>query len=125
MPSPVFDDALNSASHADLRPLVSVVLPVYNGEAFVERALRSFLAQTWRPMELLIVNDGSQDRTAEVLAPWIEKLNSDSSQRVAVRYFEQENQGQPAATNRAIEEARGEFVALLDADDEWLPEHVE
>jgi glycosyltransferase involved in cell wall biosynthesis len=97
-----------------LQPLVSVVIPAYNAEAFVARAIASALAQTWTAREIVVVDDGSTDATATVVKSFGEQ----------VRYLHQPNAGQVAATNRGIQAARGAIVALLDADDEWLPERL-
>ncbi|MBK8993570.1 MAG: glycosyltransferase family 2 protein, partial [Gammaproteobacteria bacterium] len=95
--------------------LVSVVIPAYNAAAFIERAVDSVLTQSYRSREVLVVNDGSTDRTGEVLARY----------GSAIRVIDQPNGGLSSARNRGIREARGEFVALLDADDRWLPEKLE
>lgn len=95
-------------------PLVSVVIPVYNGEAFVAQAIESVLAQTWSNVELIVVNDGSTDRSAEVVANYADRLV----------LIEQENRGVAAARNAGMQQARGAFVALLDQDDWWRPEKL-
>ncbi len=92
-----------------MAPLVSVIIPVYNGERFLADALRSVLAQDYRPIEVLVIDDGSTDASAEI------------AQRHEVRYFRQDNAGAPSARNLGLTHARGELVALLDADDLWLP----
>lgn len=90
---------------------VSVVIPTYNHRDYVVRTLESVLAQTAPPTEVIVVNDGSPDDTADVLRPLAESGR--------IRYIEQPNAGQAAARNRGLAEARGEFVAFLDDDDEW------
>jgi glycosyltransferase involved in cell wall biosynthesis len=95
---------------------VSVVIPTYRHRDYVAAALASVEAQTFRDFEIVVVNDGSPDDTEAVLRPWID--------RGAIRYVAQENRGQAAARNRGIELARGEFVALLDDDDLWLPDKL-
>jgi glycosyltransferase involved in cell wall biosynthesis len=90
--------------------LVSIIIPVYNGEAFLARALKSVFEQDYRPMEIIVVDDGSSDATARIAKGW-----------AAVRYFYQPNQGHGTAKNTGIEKSRGEFLAFLDADDWWAP----
>ena len=94
------------------RPLVSCVVPVHDGERFLGEALDSVLEQTYEPLEIVVVDDGSTDGTAEVAAGYGE----------AIRYFHQENAGPSAARNRGVEASRGELIAFLDADDLWVPE---
>ncbi len=96
-----------------IRPTVSVVIPAYKHAAYIAQAIDSVLAQTFRDFELIVVNDGSPDNTAEVVKPYVE-----SGQ--VTRYIEQANAGQAAARNRGIAAARGRYIALLD-DDDWWP----
>ena len=96
---------------------VSVIVPTYKHRDFVLATLDSVFAQTFTDYEVIVVNDGSPDDTADVLRPLAEAGR--------IRYVEQENQGQAAARNRGIAQARGEFVALLDDDDLWPPDKLE
>ena len=97
-------------------PMVSVVIPTYNRAGLVQRALASALAQNHRNLEVLVVDDASTDETQSVIAGY------DDSR---VRYLRQEtNRGVAAARNRAMREARGDYIAFLDSDDEWLPEKL-
>lgn len=92
---------------------VSVIIPLYNKSATIVRTLASVRAQTFRDFELIVVDDGSTD---------------DSAAKVAgedVRLIRQANAGPGAARNRGIREAHGEYLAFLDADDEWLPGYLE
>jgi glycosyltransferase involved in cell wall biosynthesis len=90
------------------RPLVSAIMPVYNGDAFLPASLDSLLAQDYDPYEIVVCDDGSTDRTPEILASF-----------PGIRVLRQENQGAAAARNAAIAASRGEFVATFDADDTW------
>jgi len=95
-------------------PRVSVVVPCFNAEPYLRQALESVRAQTRSPLECLVVDDGSTDRSAEIAASF----------GPPVRLLRQHNQGRAAAANRAIAEARGDLVMFLDADDFWHPEMV-
>ncbi len=94
-------------------PLVSVIIPVYNGERFIRDAVDSILSQDYSALEIIAVNDGSTDKTRDVISD----LSGDLS--VEIRYFEQDNSGPAAARNRGIKEASGEYIAFLDVDDLW------
>ena len=98
-------------------PLVTVVVPVFDGERHVCEAVSSVLAQTYANLELILVNDGSTDGTRAALEPYL-VLDR-------VRYLEQARRGPGAARNLALAQARGEIVAFLDHDDTWLPEKLE
>lgn len=98
-----------------VKPTFTVVIPLYNKEREIEGTLRSVLAQSRLPEEILVVDDGSTDRSAEQ----VEAISSP-----LVRLIRQPNGGVCAARNRAIAEARGEYIALLDADDEWEPDYL-
>lgn len=100
------------------RALVSVVMPVYNQADYLPAAIDSVLSQTYPNIELILLNDGSTDRSPEIGREYAAK---DSR----VRFFEQKNRGLAAARNAAIEKAEGEFICLLDSDDCMLPEKVE
>jgi glycosyltransferase involved in cell wall biosynthesis len=99
-------------------PLVSVIIPAYNTERFIERTLKSVLSQTYKNIEVLVVNDGSQDRTAEIV-----KSIAEQDQRVIL--LQQPNSGVAAARNLGIQKSKGEFVAPIDADDIWYPQNLE
>jgi glycosyltransferase involved in cell wall biosynthesis len=90
-------------------PLVSVVVPVHEGERFLARALVSALAQDHRPLEVVVVDDGSSDGSAEIAASH------------PVRLLRQPNRGVAAARNAGVSASKGELLAFLDQDDEWLP----
>jgi len=98
-------------------PAVSVIIPVYNASDYIAGALESVFSQTFSAFEAILVNDGSEDRDRlqQALTPY----------RSRMIYLEQENRGPSAARNRAIQQARGEWLAFLDADDLWLPSYLE
>jgi glycosyltransferase involved in cell wall biosynthesis len=97
-------------------PLVTVVIPVFNGERFIAQALDSVLRQTFTDWELVIVDDGSTDATAQRIEPYL--------QLPSIRYIRQKNRGSGSARNRALSVAKGRYVALLDHDDLWLPDKL-
>jgi glycosyltransferase involved in cell wall biosynthesis len=97
-----------------LNPLVSIVIPAYNRAGEIGRAVTSAFNQTYRPIEVVVVDDGSKDNTAEVVAGYPE-----------VRYYRQENRGASGARNRGVELAQGEYVAFLDSDDLWVKNKLE
>ena len=92
-------------------PLVSVVIPAYNAAAFLEEALASVVAQDCGPIEMIVVDDGSSDRTSEVARSF----------EPPVTLIAQAHAGPGAARNTGVAAARGEFLAFLDADDLWTP----
>jgi glycosyltransferase involved in cell wall biosynthesis len=104
------------------RPFISVVIPTFNRAGQVQAAVKSVLAQTYREIEVIIVDDGSTDGTGQVLQ---EIVGLEGGSGKQIRYFAQSNRGQSAARNKGTEEARGEWVAFLDSDDVWLPEKLE
>jgi glycosyltransferase involved in cell wall biosynthesis len=91
-------------------PLVSVIIPAFNGMRYIGDTVRSVLHQDYRPIEVLVVDDGSTDRTGEVVARFTE-----------VRYLRQQNRGPGAARNLGVRRSRGPILAFLDQDDLWLP----
>lgn len=99
---------------------VSVIVPAWRAAETIGRALASVAAQTVKPREVIVVDDGSDDGTAETARAMAPTMGGIDLKVIALT----ENAGAGAARNRAIAEARGEFVALLDADDEWLPEKL-
>jgi glycosyltransferase involved in cell wall biosynthesis len=97
------------------KSLVSCIVPVFNGERFLAEAIESILGQSYRTLEVIVVDDGSTDDTASIVAGFGD----------AVTYVHQENAGPAAARNRGIREAHGEFVAFLDSDDLWHADKLE
>lgn len=104
-------------------PLISVVIPLFNKEKVVWKTLESVRKQTFTNYEVIIVNDGSTDRSLEVLLDYKQK-NPDFFEQTKFRLFNQSNAGVSLARNMGIQEARGEYIAFLDADDEWLPGYL-
>ena len=92
-------------------PAISVVIPTYNHGSFISETLRSVFGQTFSDYEVIVVNDGSPDDTAEVLRPLRDSRR--------IRYFEQANAGQASARNFGLNQAEAEFIAFLDDDDLW------
>ncbi|MCL2424832.1 MAG: glycosyltransferase [Oscillospiraceae bacterium] len=98
-----------------MNPLVSIVIPVYNGSDFLEEAIDSALSQTYSNIEVIVVNDGSTDNTAKIAMQYGSKI----------RYFEKENGGVATALNMAIENMSGEYFSWLSHDDLYMPEKIE
>ena len=93
--------------------LISVIVPVHNGEKFLGDALASIFTQDYRPIEVLVVDDGSTDGSATIARSFPD-----------IRYFHEEKQGSAVARNTGIDNSRGELIAFLDADDLWLPNQL-
>ncbi len=100
-------------------PRVSVIIPVYNGAATIERALKSVFAQTFTDFEVICVDDGSTDPTRAI----VEQYARDYGDRV--KLVEQANRGPSAARNHGVRRSSGEYIAFLDADDVWMPRKLE
>jgi len=98
-------------------PTVSVIIPTYRHQDLISQTLESVFSQTFGDFEVIVVNDGSPDRTGDLLAPF--------AANGKIRYFAQRNAGQAAARNRGAIEARGKFFAFLDDDDLWPPDKLE
>lgn len=99
-------------------PLVSVVIPAYNAEKFIQDTLESVRSQTYQNIEVIVVDDGSHDQTAAIVETFAQR---DSR----IRLLRQANAGVSMARNYAIQAARGEYIAPLDADDVWYPQKLE
>ncbi len=97
-------------------PAISVVIPLYNKRPYIERCLQSVRNQTFTDYQIVVVNDGSTDGGEELVRPFL---------GTGDLLINQKNAGVSAARNRGAEEAQADLIALLDADDEWLPEHLQ
>ena len=97
-------------------PTVSIVMPLYNKEQDVSRAINSVLSQTVTDLEIIVINDGSTDKGPDI----VRNINDPR-----IRIIDQKNAGVSAARNRGIKEARSDLIAFLDADDEWKPDFLE
>lgn len=106
-----FRDPAAGSSSQD--PLVSVIIPCYNGEAFLKEAIESALAQSYHRVEVIVVDDGSTDGSSEI------------AQQFPVRYIGQPNRGLTASRNLGVLESRGSYIVFLDADDRLKPEAIE
>ena len=100
------------------RELISIIVPVYNGEKVVEKCINSLLKQTYKKIEIILVNDGSSDGTDLICRTYSKKND-------CIRYIFQNNQGPGAARNRGIEEAKGKYLSFVDADDYVSPYYLE
>ncbi len=99
----------------EITPIISVVITAYNGEKFIKEAVDSVLNQTFNDYEIIVVDDGSSDKTQSILKEYKNKI----------RYFYQNNAGTASARNCGIREAKGEYIAFLDQDDIYLPNKIE
>jgi glycosyltransferase involved in cell wall biosynthesis len=104
-------------------PLVSVIVPAYNRAELMIDTLESIWQQTYRPIELIVVDDGSTDDTRDRVIEWAGK--HDSLQDFDVRYLQQQNKGANSARNLGIQNSQGELVAFIDSDDRWLSDKLE
>ena len=98
------------------RPLISVIIPTYNRAHFLREAIDSVLTQTYKNLELIVVDDGSTDNTSEIIRKFTDKR---------IDYICEGHGGTSAARNRGIRKANGSYIAFLDSDDIWLPEKIE
>jgi glycosyltransferase involved in cell wall biosynthesis len=101
-----------------LVPEVSIIIPAYNVALFIGETLQSVLNQEYQNFEVIVVNDGSTDDTEQIIQAFLPRFQG------RLHYLKQQNAGPAAARNKAIRQAQGQFIALLDADDQWLPEYL-
>lgn len=98
--------------------LVSIITPCYNGAKYIGETIDSVLSQTYPHWEMLIVNDGSKDNSADIISDYESKDNR-------IRLIQQPNGGSAAARNNGLRQAKGQYICLLDGDDIWLPKFLE
>lgn len=109
-------ESSSALGDSDISPQVSVIIPTYNRAQYIEESVRSVLAQTYRDLEVVVVDDGSVDETGII-------VNSIADPRL--RYIRQENLGRSKARNHALSLARGKYITFLDSDDLYLPGKIE
>lgn len=102
-------------------PLVTAIVPTFNRAALLPRAVRSVLAQTWRPLQLVIVNDGSSDNTLEVMAQLEPEIRAAN---VEPTFVNKQNGGCSSSRNAGVRAVKGEYFGILDDDDWWLPDKI-
>jgi glycosyltransferase involved in cell wall biosynthesis len=97
-------------------PLVSVILPVYNAETYIAEAIESILTQSYKNLELILINDGSTDRSLDIMQSYAD---------IRIQIISRENRGLVASLNEGIMKAKGKYIARMDADDISLPKRFE
>lgn len=105
-----------------IQDLVSIIIPCYNGEHFVDRCMNCLVDQTYKKLEIIIINDGSIDRSEQKIKNWNNKL---VEQNYIIKYFSQSNKGSGAAINSGLKLVTGEYLTLLDIDDLYMPLSIE
>ncbi len=103
-----------------MNPLVSVVIPVYNSESTIEETLNSVINQTYDNLEIILVDDGSNDNSNQVMTSYIEKHKDKE-----IRLITKKNGGVSSSRNAGIDESKGDFISFLDSDDQWLSGKIE
>jgi len=110
--------ASTSSSTYHSKPLVSVVIPLYQAAHTIQQTLQSVMQQDYRPIEIIVVNDGSTDQSLSYADTFIQE---NTTHNVIFQVVSQPNQGASSARNTGMRLAKGDYIALLDADDQWLP----
>jgi alpha-1,3-rhamnosyltransferase len=100
-------------------PLVTVIIPAYNHEKYIEECLNSVCAQTYNNLQIIVINDGSKDNTGNIIRKFIEDRDA------KIEYIEKENEGICKTLNLGLLKANGKYIALLASDDFWMPTRVE
>ncbi|WP_448162914.1 glycosyltransferase [Bacillus mobilis] len=103
----------------EVKPLVSVIIPLYNAEKYIEQTIESILKQTYNKIELIIVDDESTDNSSYI----VKRIQKNYPNKI--KYIYQKNQGVSVARNTGIENANGDYIAFLDSDDLWYPTKIE
>jgi glycosyltransferase involved in cell wall biosynthesis len=106
-----------SLEHLKIDKKISVIIPVYNGKRYLEKAIQSVVRQTLPPHEIIVVDDGSTDDSALIIA----RL----AQKYPIKFFQKQNGGQSSARNYGVRVSSGDLIAFLDQDDLWYPNHLE
>ena len=101
-----------------MEPLISVIVPVYKVEQYLDRCVRSLLSQTYENVEILLVDDGSPDNCPQMCDEYASKYEK-------IQVIHQENKGLSGARNTGIDYAKGEYLAFVDSDDKWSPYFLE
>ena len=102
---------------------IDVIIPVYNGERYIERALKSVIGQTYPPSKIILIDDGSTDRTVDIIDMF--KRNNSNLQGVIIEIYKGNHGGPSAARNIGLRNSKSDYIAFLDADDEWYPSKLE
>jgi glycosyltransferase involved in cell wall biosynthesis len=97
-----------------IRPLISIIIPVFNGERYLSETIDSVLNQSYRPIDVVILDDGSTDNSADIAKRYLP----------SIKYYYQPNGGIASALNQGISRSEGEYLSFLDADDLWLPDKL-
>ena len=114
-----------ASSLIDKKPLISVIIPTFNRAELVVAAIASILAQSYPRLEVIVVDDGSTDGTADAIRSFTRDSSSRSSNAPDIHYLYQPNMGQSHARNTGIAAARGDWIAFVDSDDHWLPDKID
>lgn len=103
-----------------MNPIVSVVIPIYNASSTIDRTLHSVISQTYKHLEIILVNDGSTDNSIEIIKEFVQK-----NAHYTFKIIDKPNGGVSSARNAGIDAATGHYIAFLDSDDKWLPEKTQ
>lgn len=104
-----------------MKELVSVIIPCYNGEKFIERSIRSVIEQDYPYIELIVVDDGSTDKSKDIILKLKKEFDNENRK---LKYIFQENRGLGGAIDTGLKSVTGKYLTLLDADDRYLPDSI-